>query len=91
MSKEGKLRYQRKREARAALFWGECIVLLDAGKYEDLRHLFCSKAKQRLADVETISQMLLVDPDDSKQPIPARPIPLSRLASDPRVTLTKPT
>ena len=42
----------------AARFWGNCIELLDAGKYHELRALFVEKAKARVADVDRLEAVV---------------------------------
>lgn len=58
MSKKGDLRYRRKGQTKAALFWGQCILLLDTGRAEELRAIFVAKAKQRLEDVEELDRQI---------------------------------
>ena len=45
-------------EAQAALFWGECIQLLDDGKTVDLRALFVKKCQQRIKAADRLKALL---------------------------------
>ena len=53
-----KLAHAHRHVSSAALFWGECIEMLDAKDYDGLRAVLAKKLKGRLADAEKIEEAI---------------------------------